>query len=335
MSNAADLLGSSRGFPGRRMRRLRRSAPLRDLLSETHLTIHDMVFPIFVREGIDSPAPIDSLPGHVQHTVRSAIEECRKLVSLGIPGIIFFGIPASKDPRGTGAWDPSGIVQIAISETRNAIGDDLAIISDLCLDEYTSHGHCGVLDDKGRVDNDATLEFYQKIAVAQARAGADMVAPSGMMDGQVSAIRSALDTSGFTETAILAYAAKYASSLYGPFRDAVNVHISGDRKSYQEDTRNAREAVLETALDVAEGADIVMVKPAISYLDIIARVSSMTNVPVAAYQVSGEYSMIKAAGERGWIDADAVMLEELTSIKRAGARFIITYAAEEIAKTLS
>ncbi len=333
--NIAELFGNTGGFPERRMRRLRRSRPFRDLLSETQLTVNDMIFPIFVREDIDSPTPIDSLPGHVQHTAQSAVEECKKLVSLGIPGVILFGIPADKDPQGTGAWDPSGIIQIAISETRNAIGEDLVIISDLCLDEYTSHGHCGVLDDKGRVDNDTTLELYQKIAVAQARAGTDMVAPSGMMDGQVSAIRSALDTSGFPDIPILAYAAKYASSLYGPFRDAVNVHISGDRKSYQEDIRNAREAILETTLDIAEGADIVMIKPAISYLDIIAQVSSVTNVPIAAYQVSGEYSMIKAAGERGWIDADAVMLEELTSIKRAGARFIITYAAREVGEMLS
>jgi porphobilinogen synthase len=321
-------------FPERRMRRLRRSTPLRDLLSETSLTTHDMVFPLFVREDIDSPIPIATLPGHLQHTVQSAVEKCRKLVSLGIPGVIFFGIPANKDPQGTGAWDPSGIVQMAIYRTRDAVGDDLVIISDLCLDEYTSHGHCGVLDSRGQVENDTTLELYQKIAISQARAGADMLAPSGMMDGQVSAIRSALDTSGFTETAILAYAAKYASSLYGPFRDAVNVHISGDRKSYQEDIRNAHEAILETTLDIAEGADIVMVKPAISYLDVIARISSITHVPVAAYQVSGEYSMIKAAGERGWIDADAVMLEQLISIKRAGARFIVTYAAEDVAKIL-
>ncbi|MHB8262209.1 MAG: porphobilinogen synthase [Acidimicrobiales bacterium] len=320
-------------FPERRMRRLRGTPRVRDLVSETSLSVTDLVAPLFLREGVDRPIGIQSLPGHFQHTVHSALEECVKYVALGIPGVILFGIPANKDSQGSGAWDPAGVVQVALSTIRDALGDDLVLISDLCLDEYTSHGHCGVLDSRGMVDNDSTLELYQMVAVAQARAGAHIVAPSGMMDGQVAAIRESLDASGLAGTAILAYAAKYASAMYGPFREAVDVQIAGggDRRAYQQDPRNSREAMLEIALDLAEGADIVMVKPAISYLDIIAQVSSTVDIPVAAYHVSGEYSMVKAAGELGWLDAEAAMMEHLVSIKRAGARFIITYAAGEIA----
>ncbi len=323
-------------FPARRMRRLRRTSRIRDLVSETSLSATDLIAPLFVREGIDRPAEIRSIPGHFQHTVHSALEECKKYLGLGIPGVILFGIPLDRDPQGSGAWDPSGIVQLALSAIHDVLGDDLTLISDLCLDEYTSHGHCGVLDSQARVDNDTTLELYRQVAVAQARAGAHIVAPSGMMDGQVAAIRESLDASSLTDTAILAYSAKYASALYGPFRDAVDVQIAGggDRRGYQQDLRNSREAMEEAALDIAEGADIVMVKPALSYLDIILRISSTVNIPVAAYHVSGEYSMVKAAGERGWLDAGAVMMEHLVSIKRAGARFIISYAAAEIAEII-
>jgi porphobilinogen synthase len=268
--------------------------------------------------------------------VSSLVVEAKRLASLGVPGLVLFGVPAAKDATGSGAWDPDGIVQVALSELRTAVGDEIVLIADLCLDEYTDHGHCGVLDGAGRVDNDATLELYGQVAQAQAGAGADMVAPSGMMDGQVAAIRAALDDAGASEVAVLAYAAKYASALYGPFRDAVDVTIvgGGDRKGYQQDVRNRREARREVAADVAEGADIVMVKPALAYLDVIADVADSVDVPVAAYHVSGEYSMIKAAAERGWIDGDAVALEHLTAIKRAGADFILTYCAGEVAEAL-
>ncbi|MEZ5231524.1 MAG: porphobilinogen synthase [Acidimicrobiia bacterium] len=323
-------------FPQRRLRRLRRTPALRRLVAETRLSADDLIAPLFVREGIESPEPIVSLPGVVQHTRESLRKEVAELKAAGLSGIILFGVPAHKDPEGSGAWDPDGIVQLAVQDLRDDHGDELAIMTDLCLDEYTSHGHCGVLDDTGQPDNDATLELYAQVAVAQATAGAAVVAPSGMMDGQVLAIREALDDSGFEQVAIMAYAAKYASALYGPFRDAVDVTIEGggDRKGYQQDYRNAREALEEIRFDLAEGADIVMVKPALAYLDVITRARAELDVPLAAYHVSGEYAMVKAAAERGWIDGPAVALEHLTAVKRAGADVILTYFARELAETL-
>ena len=324
------------GFPARRMRRLRRTPALRRLVAETRLSVDDLVAPLFVREGIDEPVPVTSLPGVMQHTRESLVKEARRLADLGVPALVLFGVPARKDATGSEAWNPDGIVQVALRDLRDETGDQLALVADLCLDEYTDHGHCGVLTPAGEVDNDATVELYAKVAVAQARAGAAVCAPSGMMDGQVAAIRAALDGSGHAEVAILAYAAKYASALYGPFREAVDVTIAGgcDRKGYQQDSRNAREALAEVALDVVEGADIVMVKPAVAYLDVIAAVRAVVDVPVAAYNVSGEYAMVKAAAERGWIDGEAVALEHLTAIKRAGADFVLTYFAVEVAETL-
>jgi porphobilinogen synthase len=318
------------------MRRLRQTPALRRLVAETVLTPDDLVAPLFVREGIGEPQPIASLPGVVQHTVESAVLEAKHLASIGVPGLILFGVPASKDAVGSGASDPDGIVQRALSAVRTAVGDDVVIMADLCLDEYTDHGHCGIVRSDGSVDNDATLERYAEVAVAQAMAGAHVVAPSGMMDGQVRAIRQALDGAGFADTAILAYAAKYASALYGPFRDAVDVTIAdgGDRRAYQQDPPNGREALDEVSLDIAEGADMVMVKPALAYLDVIATVRAAVTVPVAAYHVSGEYAMVKAAAERGWIDGPAVALEHLLAIKRAGASFVLTYFAAEVAEAL-
>ena len=316
-------------FPVSRPRRLRRTQALRDLVAETRLNVNDLVAPLFVREGIDSPIPITSLPGVVQHSRASLREEVRQLADLGIKSVILFGIPATKDEIGSGAFDPNGVVQVALSDLRSDLGDRVVLMSDLCVDEYTSHGHCGILDGHGSVDNDKTLEIYAKAAIAQANAGAHIVAPSGMMDGQVGVIRAALDGAGHTESSILAYSAKYASGLYGPFRDAVDVQIvgGGDRKGYQQDWRNAREALTEVEADIEQGADMVMVKPALAYLDVIAAVRSIVNVPVAAYHVSGEYSMIKAASANGWIDHDVVASEHLTAIKRAGADIILTYLA--------
>jgi porphobilinogen synthase len=321
------------GYPARRLRRLRRTPALRRLVAEARLGVDDLVAPLFVREGIDAPAPVPSLPGVVQHTRESLRKEVRELADLGIPAVILFGVPQRKDATGSGAWDPDGIVQLALQDLRDEVGDEIVLMADLCLDEYTDHGHCGIVRADGTVDNDATVELYARAALAQARAGADVVAPSGMMDGQVAAIRAALDGDGHDETAILAYAAKYASALYGPFRDAVDVTIAGggDRKGYQQDPRNAREALAEVALDVDEGADMVMVKPALAYLDVIADVKASVDVPVAAYHVSGEYAMVKAAAERGWIDGDAVALEHITAVKRAGADVILTYFARELA----
>jgi porphobilinogen synthase len=322
-------------FPARRMRRLRRTPALRRLVADTRLSVDDLVAPLFVREGIRDPEPIASMPGVVQHTRESLRKEARALAGLGLPAIVLFGVPVSKDAEGSGAWDPDGIVQVALRDLRDEVGDALVLVADLCLDEYTEHGHCGLLAADGTVDNDATLERYGRVAVAQAAAGADLVAPSGMMDGQVAAIRAALDGAGHADTAILAYAAKFASVLYGPFREAVDVEImgGGDRRGYQEDWRNRREALAEVALDVAEGADIVMVKPALAYLDVIAAVRQRFDVPVAAYHVSGEYSMIKAAAERGWIDGAAVAIEHLTAVKRAGADMVLTYLARELAES--
>ncbi|MEA3020531.1 MAG: porphobilinogen synthase, partial [Actinomycetota bacterium] len=324
-------------FPARRMRRLRRSPAMRRLVAETRLGVDDLVAPLFVREGIDSPAPIASLPGVVQHTRESLRKEVAELADLGIPGVILFGVPLAKDPIGSGAWDANGIVQLALRDLRDEVGDRLVLMADLCLDEYTDHGHCGVLRADGTVDNDATIELYARTALAQAAAGADIVAPSGMMDGQVAAIRAALDGDGHDDTAILAYAAKYASALYGPFREAVDVTIAGggDRRGYQQDPRNGREALVEVLLDIDEGADMVMVKPALAYLDVIARVRQAVDVPVAAYHVSGEYAMVKAAAANGWIDGDAVALEQITAVKRAGADVILTYFARELAEYLN
>ncbi len=324
-------------FPQRRLRRLRRTPALRRMVAETRLSVDDLIAPLFVREGIDSPVPIESLPGVMQHTIESMRTEVAALIKLGVPGVILFGVPETKDERGSGAWDPDGIVQVALRELRDSFGDSIVLMSDLCLDEYTTHGHCGLLTPAGDVDNDATLELYAEVALAQAAAGADIVAPSGMMDGAVMAIRDALDEDEFENVSIMAYAAKYASALYGPFRDAVDVSIAdgGDRKGYQQDPANAREALEEIRQDLAEGADIIMVKPAMSYLDIIARARPEVDVPLAAYHVSGEYAMVKAAAERGWIDGLAVGLEHLTSIRRAGADMILTYFAREAAEALN
>src|SRR3954462_6661262 len=321
-------------FPARRMRRLRRTPALRRLVAEARLNIDDLVAPLFVREDISSPAPVPSLPGVVQHPRESLRKEGRELAGLGIPAVILFGIPARKDAQGSEAWNRDGIVQAALRDLRDEVGESLVLMADLCLDEYTDHGHCGVLLPNGSVDNDATVELYARTALAQAEAGADIVAPSGMMDGQVAAIRGALDGAGRTDVAILAYAAKYASALYGPFRDAVDVTIAGggDRKGYQQDWHNQREALAEIAIDIDEGADMVMVKPALAYLDVIAAAREKFDVPLAAYHVSGEYAMVKAAAERGWIDGDAVALEHLTAIKRAGADIILTYFARELAE---
>jgi porphobilinogen synthase len=323
-------------FPQRRLRRLRRTPALRRLVAETRLGVDDLVAPLFVREDISEPHPIASLPGVVQHTRETLRKEVSELAGLGVPAVILFGVPAQKDPEGSGAWDPEGIVQLALQDLRAEVGDEVVLIADLCVDEYTDHGHCGIVGPDGAVDNDATLRLYEQAAVAQADAGADITAPSGMMDGQVAAIRGALDDAGHSTTAILAYAAKYASSLYGPFRDAVDVTIAdgGDRKGYQQDPRNGREALAEIRADIAEGADIVMVKPALAYLDVIAAARANSDLPIAAYHVSGEYSMIKAAAERGWIDGDAVAIEHLTAIKRAGADLILTYLAREMAERL-
>ena len=318
------------------MRRLRANPRLRDMVAETALSPNDLIAPLFVREGIDEPEPIPSMPGVFQHTLASLSAEADRLVSLGVPAVMLFGVPSVKDPAGLGASDPDGIVQVALERLAGKVGEKLLLIADLCLDEYTDHGHCGLLDGRGLVDNDATLERYGEVAVAQARAGARLVGPSGMMDGQVGAIRKALDDSGYPDVGILAYAAKYASALYGPFRDAVDVQIAGggDRKGYQQDPANRREAIREVQLDIEEGADIVMVKPALSYLDVIAEVRRRFDVPVAAYHVSGEYAMVRAAAERGWIDGHAVALEQTLAIKRAGADMILTYFADELAESL-
>ena len=307
------------------------------MVAETRLTPDDLIAPLFVREGITEPQPITSIPGVMQHTLGSLRAEVADLVGLGVPGVILFGVPETKDDLGSGAWNPDGIVQIALRELRDTFGDRVVLMADLCLDEYTTHGHCGVLDGHGSVDNDATLDLYANVAIAQATAGADIVAPSGMMDGAVAAIRDALDEEDFIETAIMAYSAKYASALYGPFRDAVDVTIKdgGDRKGYQQDPANARESLEEIRQDILEGADIVMVKPAMSYLDIIARARQEVDIPMAAYHVSGEYAMVKAAAEPGWIDGDAVAIEQLTSIRRAGADMVLTYFARDVAELLN
>lgn len=305
-------------------------------MAETSLSPADLVAPLFVAEGLNEPKGIQSLPGQVQHTIASLHDEVRALHSAGVGGVILFGVPTKKDELGSGAWDPDGIAQVALRSLRDEFADELVVMADLCLDEYTTHGHCGVVRPDGTVDNDATLELYAKTAVAQASAGAQVVAPSGMMDGQVGAIRQALDGAGFEDTVILAYAAKYASALYGPFREAVGVEIAdgGNRYAYQQDSRNRREALREARADVEQGADIVMVKPAMTYLDIVADLRQALEVPLCAYHVSGEYAMVKAAGANGWLDATAVAIEQLTAVRRAGADFVLTYFAREVAEEL-
>ena len=324
-------------FPERRLRRLRRTPALRRMVAESRLSVDDLVAPLFVRQGIDQPQPIASLPGQVQHTRESLRKEVAELAGLGVPGVILFGVPAAKDATGSGAWDPDGIVQLALRDLRDDLGDQITLMADLCLDEYTDHGHCGVVDAHGQVDNDATLELYARVARAQAEAGVDVCAPSGMMDGQVGAIRAALDGAGHSSVAILAYAAKYASALYGPFREAVDVTIvgGGDRQGYQQDWHNAREAMEEIRADLDEGADIIMVKPALAYLDVIAAARAHFDVPLAAYHVSGEYAMVHAAAERGWIDGPATAVEHIGAVKRAGADVILTYFARSLAETLA
>ncbi len=318
----------------RRPRRLRRTSGLRDLVAETSLRPEQLIAPLFVREGALEPVAIGSMPGVVQHSRATLVAAANEAAELGLGGVMLFAVPETKDAAGSAALAEDGILNAAIGWVKSEVGDDLTVMSDLCLDEFTDHGHCGVLDAHGAVDNDATVDIYAQMAVVQASAGADVVGPSGMMDGQVAAIRSALDTAGHTDTVILAYSAKYASAFYGPFREAVDSSLTGDRRTYQQDPRNAREGVLEAVLDVEQGADIVMVKPALAYLDVINRVRSAVDVPVAAYNVSGEYAMVEAAAAHGWIDREAAIAETLMSIRRAGADMILTYWAHEAAHWL-
>jgi porphobilinogen synthase len=322
-------------FPVARPRRLRRSAPLRRLVAPARVRPEDLVLPMFIKEGIADPLPVTSMPGVVQHTRDSLRKAAVEAVEAGVGGLILFGIPAVKDARGSAADDPAGIVQLALADLATEVGDDMVLMADLCLDEYADHGHCGLLTSAGEVDNDATLDRYAAIAVAQARAGAHLVAPSGMMDGQVAAIRAALDSDGHTDVGICAYSVKYASGFYGPFRDAAECAPQfGDRASYQMDPPSSRDALREVALDVAEGADIVMVKPALAYLDVLSQVAAAVSLPVAAYQVSGEYAMVEAAAANGWLDRDRIIDETLIAIRRAGADIILTYWATEVARRL-
>jgi porphobilinogen synthase len=318
-----------------RPRRLRQSPAVRAMVAETRVHPSQLILPAFVAEGLTEPRPIASMPGVSQHSLDSLVALARRVADAGLGGIMLFGVPEHKDARGSGGTEPGGILNLAVSRVREAVGDATLVMADTCLDEFTDHGHCGVLDEKGRVDNDATLEIYGEMAVAQARAGAHVVGPSGMMDGQVGVIRHALDAAGFEDTIILAYATKYASAFYGPFRDAVQSSLEGDRRTYQQDPANLRESLREIDLDVAEGADLIMVKPAMAYLDVVAAAAARTTVPVAAYQVSGEYAMIEAAAANGWIDRRAAALEALVSIRRAGAQAILTYYALEAADWLS
>jgi porphobilinogen synthase len=322
------------GFPSQRLRRLRGSAPLRRLVAETRLDAAGLVLPVFVKEGATEPVEVPSMPGVRQHTRESLRKAASEAAGAGVGGIMIFGIPREKDAVGSGATDPDGILNTAVRDVVAEVGDDVVVMADLCLDEFTDHGHCGVLAPDGTVDNDATLERYGWMAVALADAGVSMVGTSGMMDGQVGAVRASLDSAGFQSVAVLAYAAKYASAFYGPFRDAVESSLDGDRRTYQQDPANGREALREVMLDIAEGADIVMIKPAMGYLDVVARVADSVQVPVAAYQVSGEYSMIEAAAARGWIDRDRAIEESVLSIRRAGASIVLTYWAAELAARL-
>jgi porphobilinogen synthase len=321
-------------FPAERPRRLRRTPGLRRLVAETSVAPQHLVLPLFVREGVDEPRAIASMPGVVQHNRDTLRKAALDAVEAGVGGLMLFGVPTSRDAAGSGAEDPAGVLNTSIRDVVAEVGDATVVMADLCLDEFTDHGHCGLLGPDGSVDNDATVAAYQRMALAQAAAGVDVVGPSGMMDGQVGAIRSALDAGGFLDVAILAYAAKYASAFYGPFRDAVESTLTGDRRTYQQDPANAREALREVRLDVAEGADIIMVKPAMSYLDVLCQVRAAVDVPVAAYQVSGEYAMVEAAAARGWIDRGRVIAEMLTSIRRAGADIVLTYWAAEVARSL-
>jgi len=322
------------GFPTERPRRLRQSRAVRALVAQTRLHPAELVLPVFILEGATEAQPITSMPGVVQHSLDSLVAVAHEALAAGLGGLMLFGVPTTRDATGSGADDPEGILNVGLRRLRDAVGDDLVIMSDLCLDEFTDHGHCGVLDDQGRVDNDATLERYADMGLAQARAGAHVLGLSGMMDGQVGYVRAALDRAGFSDTIVLAYAAKYASGFYGPFREAVASTLQGDRATYQQDPANRTESIREVELDLAEGADIVMVKPALPYLDILAEVAQMSTVPVAAYQVSGEYAQIEAAAAHGWIDRERVMMESLTSIRRAGAQIILTYYALEAARLL-
>ncbi|EFP59391.1 porphobilinogen synthase [Dermacoccus nishinomiyaensis] len=310
-----------------RPRRLRTSPVMRDMVAETVVSPSDLILPVFVRENASENTPIASMPGVVQHTLDSLVAEAKRARDAGIAGVMLFGVPESKDAVGSGALDPDGILNVGLRAVRDAVGDDLLVMGDLCLDEFTDHGHCGVLDDAGRVDNDATLDVYAQMAVAQAQAGAHVLAPSGMMDGQIGVIRAALDLSGHDDVAVMAYSAKYASAAYGPFREAVQSSLQGDRATYQQDPRNRTESLREAMLDEEQGADILMVKPALPYLDVLSDVAAAATVPVAAYQVSGEMAMIEAAAANGWIDRERMIRESLTCIKRAGASIILTYYA--------
>ena len=321
-------------FPGTRPRRLRTTPAMRRLVAETRLHPADLILPVFVREGLTEPIPVASMPGVVQHTRDTLRKAAAEAAEAGVGGIMLYGVPETKDAVGSQGTDPDGILQRAIRDVIAEVGDAVVVMSDLCLDEYTDHGHCGVLDDQGRVDNDATLERYAEMARVQADAGVHVLGASGMMDGQVGVARDALDEIGRQDVAILAYTAKYASAFYGPFREAVNSSLKGDRKTYQQDPANFRESMRELALDLAEGADMVMVKPALPYLDVLRKVADTVDVPVAAYQISGEYAMVEAAAANGWIDRDAAILETLTSIRRAGATMILTYWATEVAQRL-
>jgi porphobilinogen synthase len=318
-------------FPNHRPRRLRTTPAMRRLTAEIRLAPADLILPAFIREGLSEPSPISSMPGVVQHTTETLKRAAAEAVELGVGGIMLFGVPEVRDARGTASLDPEGVLNKAIRDVKAEVGDDLVIMGDVCLDEFTDHGHCGVLDAEGYVDNDATLEIYGQMAVAQAEAGAHVLGPSGMMDGQIAVIRQALEDSGQKNTAILAYAAKYASAFYRQFREAVDSQLKGDRRTYQMDAANRREAILEVELDLEEGADMVMVKPAMSYLDILADVAAMSPVPVSAYQISGEYAMIEAAAANGWIDRRGAITESVLGIKRAGADTVLTYWASELA----
>lgn len=322
-------------FPTDRPRRLRRTRPIRRLVAETRLHPADLVLPLFVKETLTEPSPLISMPGVLQHTRDSLRKAAVEAVQAGVGGLMVFGVPALRDAVGSRATDPAGILNVAMADLRSEVGDATVLMADLCLDEFTDHGHCGVLTASGSVDNDATLERYREMAVALATAGSDMVGTSGMMDGQVGAVRDALDGAGLADTAVFAYGAKYASAFYGPFREAVDSALQGDRRTYQQDPANRREAAREVALDVAEGADLIMVKPAMAYLDVLADVAAVADIPVAAYQVSGEYSMIEAAAANGWIDRNRAIAETLTSIRRAGAQIVLTYWAAEVAAELT
>ena len=319
-------------FPTHRPRRLRQSAAMRRLVAEVRIHPADLILPVFVREGATEPIPLQSMPGVVQHTQDSLRAAAAEAAELGLGGIMLFGVPETRDATGSASLDPAGVLNAGIRAVKEEVGDSIVVMSDLCLDEFTDHGHCGVLTADGAVDNDATLEIYGRMGVAQAEAGADMVGPSGMMDGQVAVIRQALDDAGHQDTAILAYAAKYSSAFYGPFREAVDSQLTGDRKTYQMDPANRREAMLEVSLDLDEGADLVMVKPAMSYLDILRDVAEISDVPVSAYQISGEYAMIEAAAANGWINRDQAVIESVLSIRRAGADTVLTYWASELAR---